>query len=169
MKDYVDSMALPTQISLRQLCGDWATTKINALDAERGGEAMVASLRNAVREVELGKREWEEKARGMESEIRRVNEFKQRAVELRKREKEWREKAQEAVAEKTRLVEDLQLIKVTSLPLLCPFLPSSLALSLTSALPLPSALSLWCLRKLKKQPRQSCRSQQLVFKVKSSG
>lgn len=110
MKDYVDSMQMPTQISLRQLCNDWATTKITSLDADRGDQ--INQLRNAIRRLESDCSEKEKKLKGIEGEVKRVNEFKERIVDLKKREKELMEKAESSYQENQKLAEEFHAIQV---------------------------------------------------------
>lgn len=97
MKDYFDSMQMPTQVSLRQFCNDWATTKISALDAEKGDRIFIMS--NRIRTLEVEKEEREKMLKDMSIDIRRVNEFKERIREFSKRDKEWKDKDEKSKVE----------------------------------------------------------------------
>jgi hypothetical protein len=132
MKDYVDSMQIPTQLSLRQLCHDWATTKLSSLvDAQTRGEK-IEGLTSQLRELEELSQERERKMGKMEGDMKRVNEFKDRIVELTHKDNEWKKKARATDEERARLVNDFEEIQVTPSVSLCLSLslPLSLCLSL---------------------------------------
>lgn len=112
MKDYVDSMQMPTQVSLRQLCSDWATTKITSLDADRGDQ--INELRNMIRRLESECDEKDQKLKAITGEIKRVNEFKERIIDLKKKEKEWKDKAETSIQQNQKLTEEFQDIQVYS-------------------------------------------------------
>lgn len=96
MKDYFDSMQMPTQVSMRQFCNDWATTKISALDAEKGDRIFV--LTNRIRALEAEKEERDKSMKDMGIDIRRVTEFKERIKEFSRRDKEWKDKDEKSKA-----------------------------------------------------------------------
>ena len=94
MKDYFDSMQMPTQVSIRQFCNDWATSKISALDAEKGDRIFL--LTNRIRALEAERDEKEKSYKDMSLDIRRITEFKERIKEFSRRDKEWKEKDEKA-------------------------------------------------------------------------